>query len=471
MKKLLLLCLSLILIPQICFGAIHADTVWECRADATANNVNGGGYNASNASAGTDFSQQETAEDNGTDLAIDAVDNTIVTSATHNFVAADNGNIIHITAGTGFTAGWYEIASTASNAATLDRACGTVGSTNGTWYLGGAISLASALDDEFIDTLVAGNTVWIEEGTYTLSETASSATNGTATSVITIEGYKTTRGDNPTGTDRPTIACGGYGFYPSGNYWIMRNLIYTGTGSSLAKAPNYGLTENCKSTQSSATADRHAFSIDSPGYSSIISCEAESTNGHAIEILGYSTNLIIIGCYIHDSENGIEIQIDSKKIQIVNNIIDTCAIGVATDPGEFKVNIIGNTIYNCTTGIDFTDNGFSVIVNNIIDNCTTGATQSAEQKNNWWDYNCWDNTTDTSNVTWGSHRVEGDPGMTDPANGDFTLGSGSNCLDTGLQVGTNQGATGDYKVNIGADQDDVTAAAAGGGAFGWWGRQ
>ena len=49
---------------------------------------------------------------------------------------------------------------------------------------------------------------------------------------------------------------------------------------------------------------------------------------------------------------------------------------------------------------------------------------------------------------------------------DFTVASGSNALDAALQIGTNQGATGDYKLNIGADQDDNTA---GGGTdiFGW----
>lgn len=43
---------------------------------------------------------------------------------------------------------------------------------------------------------------------------------------------------------------------------------------------------------------------------------------------------------------------------------------------------------------------------------------------------------------------------------DFTLQSGSPCLDAGMQPSTNEGLTGDYKWNIGADQDDVTAAGS-----------
>ena len=46
-------------------------------------------------------------------------------------------------------------------------------------------------------------------------------------------------------------------------------------------------------------------------------------------------------------------------------------------------------------------------------------------------------------------------------NEDFTVGSGSNALDAGAQVGTNTGLTGDYKWNVGADQDDNTAAGGG----------
>ena len=59
--------------------------------------------------------------------------------------------------------------------------------------------------------------------------------------------------------------------------------------------------------------------------------------------------------------------------------------------------------------------------------------------------------------------VNADPDFTDAPNQDFTVGSGSPVLDTGIQVGTDTGAVGDYKWNIGTDQDDN--AAGGGTSF------
>jgi hypothetical protein len=70
-----------------------------------------------------------------TDLVIDASLNTKVTSASHNFVASDVGRMLRVNSGTGFTTGTYRIVSCASNAATLDRAVGTVGSTGGAFHV------------------------------------------------------------------------------------------------------------------------------------------------------------------------------------------------------------------------------------------------------------------------------------------------------------------------------------------------
>ncbi len=70
-----------------------------------------------------------------TDLVIDGTLNTKVTSASHNFTANDVGKTVAVSAGTGFTVGNYTIVSTASNAATLNSAVGTLGSTGGTYTL------------------------------------------------------------------------------------------------------------------------------------------------------------------------------------------------------------------------------------------------------------------------------------------------------------------------------------------------
>ncbi|HLX53469.1 MAG TPA: hypothetical protein VKR58_05995 [Aquella sp.] len=85
-----------------------------------------------------------TAPLSGTDLASTNSTNAapVVTSATHNFVAADVGQAIDITVGTNWIQGIYTIISCAANAATLDRPCGTVASiTSGTWNEGALVRI------------------------------------------------------------------------------------------------------------------------------------------------------------------------------------------------------------------------------------------------------------------------------------------------------------------------------------------
>lgn len=67
-----------------------------------------------------------------TDLAIDASDDTVISSAALPFTSNDVGKTIVITGGTGFTTGSYIIQSVASGDATLDSAVGTTSSTGGT---------------------------------------------------------------------------------------------------------------------------------------------------------------------------------------------------------------------------------------------------------------------------------------------------------------------------------------------------
>jgi len=446
MKKLLLL-LSLLIIPNLCYGAIGATCVWEIRTTATAGNLNGGGYT----SGGTDYSQQDAAQLNLTDFATSGVGVTTLTTATGGFTSAMVGNIIHLTAGTNLLESWYEItAYTDTNTVTLDRAADdTIGAMSAaTGYVGGALSLESTLDDEFFEQLSNGNIVYIEAGTYTQVENVAVAKDGTALNPITIEGYNASRGDNPLGDNRPFIIAGGYDFNFD-QYWIMRNFRFTTTDSSGIQVDEYGIMENVKS-HNTGTGD----AISGSWRGLIIRCEAISDGGIGIDGRGYDT---IISSYVHDSVTCI----DDNYSSIIGNVIDTCTTGinmVSTDIGV----TMGNTIYNCTTGISATDAHERKVINNLIDNCTTGITWTTPQLNNYFDYNLYSNTTaDVVNITKGGHSVTSDITLTDAPNKDFTLPSGAGAIDAGLQVGTNQGAVGDYKVNIGADQDDVTAAGAG----------
>jgi hypothetical protein len=72
--------------------------------------------------AGSEYSFANFASTNGNAAA------PVITSASHNFTADEVGNYFNVTAGTSWTPGLYKIVSVAANAATLDRACGTVAS-------------------------------------------------------------------------------------------------------------------------------------------------------------------------------------------------------------------------------------------------------------------------------------------------------------------------------------------------------
>ncbi len=418
-KIIIILSVVLFFSPILARAAIADNTVWEFRA--TGSNNNGGGFYNRNPGTSVDYSQQDAAQLNLTNLATNGA-GTGLSSVTGGFTAAMVGNIINITAGTGFTPGWYEITAYAdTNNVTIDRSAGASAS-SGTGYIGGARAVPT---DAFFEQLTAGNIVYFKIGTYTLTENIITAsTVGTAADPVVVEGYNSARGDNPTGDNRPTIVASTYDwrFVGSGNntYMTFRNLIVTSINSNGAfYLYAYATVENCKAIQSSASA-YNAFYIAS-GFVKIINSEAVSTNGNAIDARGYSE---IIGCYIHDSSVGIYTY--GSVILILHNIIDTCTTGIyGGDTNYFNKAVMNNTIYNCTTGISVTvaERGW-LVANNIIDSCTTGASWSSEVKNSWWDYNNWHNNgTDVSNVTKGDNALALDPQFTDAANGDFSIGT------------------------------------------------
>lgn len=440
--------------------AATATDIWEFRATAGSANA-GGGYDSS--AGTTDYSNQDSAQLQLTDLATSGIGVTTLTSVTGGFTAAMVGNYIQIRSGTNVTAGFYRVTvRTDTNTVTLDRSPddGVGGISSGSGDLGGALDI---ITDAFLDDaviVIAGNTIHIKnDGTMTLSGAVNVAKDGTLLDYITIDGYNSTRSDNPVGANRPAIAAAGNAF-SFDNLWQIKNLIVTATSSSGLRADIGAKIINCKVTNSSGSANRAAATVNAGSTGGLVSlCELISTNGRGVVVGAHS---VVIGCYIHDSTAGI-LTGGSDRATVYGCIIDTCTTGISTTAGADNHRILQNTFYANTTAMDVaaTCDGW-VICNNIFDANTDGVKWGDSDDSLYMDFNCWDNSTDVSGgIVKGDNSVTGDPGLTDPANGDFTLGSGSNCLDAGLQVGVDQGATGDYKVNIGADQDDVAAAAGG----------
>lgn len=174
--------------------AINAAMVWEVRSGGAS--TNGGGFRAG--ASGTDRSLQTAAQTTYTDLVIDGVAGTKLTSAAFPFSSADVGNVINITGGTGFTAGRYEVISVAGVIATMDRVVGTIDSTGGAGKLGGALA---SIEDADASGYVVGNTVFVEEGTFTKTSTRTLTIDGTAAAGnFQIVGY-------PSGGTRANVDC------------------------------------------------------------------------------------------------------------------------------------------------------------------------------------------------------------------------------------------------------------------------
>jgi hypothetical protein len=392
--------------------ALNAATVWEFRTGGS--NDNGGGYRTG--ASGTDYSQQDSAQLTLSDLATDGA-GTGLSSATGGFTAAMIGNIIYIKSGTGFTVGWYEItAHTDTNNVTIDRSAG-ISATGGTGSVGGARAVPTAAH---WTALVAGNIIWMGGAvTYTLTEGIIGSA-GTLTNMIKLLGYNSSRGDNPTGANRPTIAAGGNTFL-TGNYWEMRNIIGTTTNSSGFRANANCLVQNVKAHNTSGTAGRDGMRVEAD--TKVLYCEMLcNSTGDAVDT---SSRNFFYGCYIHDAANGFRGANDNLKVE--NCIIDTCTNGsnVTTTPHTY----INNIFYNCSTAILIAGNNSFTIINNLFDSCTTGVSASSALDSNYLDYNNWNNNgTDVSNVTKGDHATTDDPSFTDAANGDFSNTLSANAM-------------------------------------------
>lgn len=410
--------------------ALNAGTVWEIRT--TGAQTNGGGFYDRDPGTSVDYSQQDAAQLALTDIATDGA-GTGISSVTGGFTAAMVGNIIFLTGG-GANEGWYEITAVAdTNTATIDRSAGlnkssVTGNVGGAWLLGGT------LDNNFFTTTqkATGNTVYIKSGTYTLGE-AATLRSGAPQLPVKYIGYNIIRGDSPLSTNRPVIDCNTLTL-TFGERGVHKNIIFTGTATRVidGQSASSSWFHNCKYTNTSGTANRHA--IQNAGGDSIYSnCEFVSTNGVAINTL--SQRAKFIHCYVHDSVRGLAIR--NGYMTVIGCIVSSCS----TTGIEWSSSgtIYGSTIYNCGTGILSITEESSIFVNNIITECTVGYQQNAGTYTNFLGNNCWNNTTDVVNISKGDTDITADPLLTDPANGDFTLSTGSPCFNTGMTLGASVG--------------------------------
>lgn len=435
MKKLLtiLICLGL------CFGitnkvlaAIPATTVWEVRT--TGASTNGGGFNS--ARGGTDYSQQDAAQLSLTDLAM-TTGGTTLTSATGGFTDAMKGNLIYIASGTNFTAGYYEIVSvTDTNTVTLDR-----DATDGTNGLSGSGKVGGALDSftNIQGTITSGNIIYIKSGTYT--ESWSIATGGGSSYTRTkIIGYNSTRDDYPTGSNRPVIDGTGNSNVVTTSARVdmlaFYNLIFQNSSSDVFTRTSYSsywYVENCRMTGGGG------WGCNSLSVRQFFFCEFDNNaSGGANVVTSYYY------CYAHDNSGpGI----------YRGGTVEFCIADSNSGNGISVGNVFscsGNVSYNntgaSTDGIVFTWTGSGYDANTAYNNIAVSNGRygiNAGLICVFFDYNCYygNGTAGLNGLTAGSHDVTSDPLLNDPANGDFSLQSGSPAKDAGFPASSMAGAT------------------------------
>lgn len=385
-----------------------------------------------------DYSQSTASPFASTDIAL--VTNTTITSSTNPFTAVMVGNLIHFTAGTGFTVGWYEIVSVSVVTATIDRAAGTAPLTNGTGKVGGALSLGSA-DDAVFELAVASATTsaryFIKNGTYTIGGAVAVSISGNASWPIIWEGYASTRGDRPTGSTRPTLAfaantctLGGTADYIS--------LRFTTTDTAGVVMGSLNKIINCRFLNSSTTADRIALTNAANGY--IFGCEIISYFGTG---LSFTSTGVIENCYIHDCKKG---TIVNGITAVISGCIFSCfsskAIEVTGNPVLYLFN---NTFYGTEakagTGVDILT-GSRIVrgLNNIFYGFTAGISSADVQTAGSMDRNnFYNNTNDINDATkWqkGPNDLALDPTFTS-----VTQRSGSTATTTAGNHLVQSGAT------------------------------
>lgn len=344
MRILLALLLSL---PA--FASLPNTLQWDVRT--TGADTNGGAFDPSVASPGTDYSQQNSAQIAYTDLVIGAT-TTQYTSVLHAVTSAVVGNTIQIISGAGCTTGFFNIRSeTAStpNFATVDRSMGTAASVCVANLGGSLLTLAAAAASGAAQSF---NVINVKAGTYTITTaiTISNPQNQTWT------GYNATHGDGGT---KPlvTTATTAINMFQNvngyGTRFVNMSFSVTVSGSSAFYLTGDGeIFVRCLFNFVSGSG-----AIDVPGVNYLVLYNNEFAGaGTALRFnFGSGTfgQLFAIGNYFHTT--GLCIwDVNSSNTPglwyINNNIFSGCSYGVykQSNATNYILYLTSNTFYNST---------------------------------------------------------------------------------------------------------------------------
>jgi len=349
------------------------------------------------------------------------------TSVTGGFSKALIGNFLHLISATGAdeVVGWYEIVNvTDANTLVLDRVSGTY--TLADFYIGGAMSLNSALDDDLFEIAVAtaavgGMRFFVKKQSgdnILLGEAVTTATNGLNTTPIIIEGYNARRGDAPAIADCPTINSG-TATWSLGQYWEIYFCNHVCATSTTGLSVNTGGKYiGSKAVNSTTTSTGEELTVTSGA--EVSQAEVICYRGDGIQVNG--SDVIFTDNYIHDSNIGVR-QNSNNRVDLVKQCIIADNVTAAWY-GSGAAGSTGNQVFESDTfygaenklgvGIDLFAGSFRYkLNNNIICGFVTGAVHDDTLPNVQCDYNNWlNNTTDVTKIIKGSHDLAVDPQFT-----------------------------------------------------------
>jgi len=417
---------------------------------------------------GLDYSQQDAGQIVFSDMVIGTAGNETKFTSTLNPVGKNFvGNIIKITAGTGFTVQRVAIVSTSTVTATCDKALGTAESTGGVGELGGALASpgqASVLH-------VGGNKIWVlynaavyavaynteRDGGVVVIKDPPGGSNPTG-----IEGYTTVRGDRTASKPVLQLAAGvstaTIVTLPNASSWCC-NIMLDGnsqTASRAGYAPGiYGpLWLLCDALNCTNGGFRNGLAIqctstghtssDYGGFDSLVAMFCEAFDGAG---LGFRT-CKCVGCISHGNSTGF------TDYGSVNNTHESCiAHGNAAEGWDLRSSY-GGACINCISEGNGTFGWRGDAVTNFrLINCAG-----------------WNNTSGNGNGNFilPLGFIAGVIGsfFTNAAAGDFSLNNTAGCgallRATGFPALFPRGLTANYR-DIGAAQHADPAGGSGGG--------
>lgn len=391
----------------------------------------GGGFNA--ARGGTDYTQQNAAQATGTVTST----TTTVTATTGIFTAAMVGN--YITDGTTYK----EItAFTNATTVTVDSAPSW---TAATVYVGGALASPGKAGAVH----VAGNTIYVKAGTYTVTSASTnvasgcvSLTAGAAANQTRLIGYQTTRGDNGT---KPLLQASGIATFTLvavGAAGRVDNISADGAsltasrGFQVATGGNSALAIRCKA----ANCTNSGFAGGTTAFVAL--CETTGCSS----VASFNSGLSYVGCVARaNSVSGFTSPASAVGCLAINNT-GASTIGFTA--------IQGGSVQNCTAygngshGFSFTGSTNGAIATNCLSasNGGFGFTVGSAYDNGLL-VNCatYNNTSGavSTNVTAASQigliTLTGDP-FTNAAGLDFSLnntaGAGAAVRAAGIPTAT-----------------------------------